>query len=91
VLAAAMAGCLFYAIDRTRAVLFEPAEEPLAIIASARIPYFFRIATGALIACIVFAGWLYLTRTRPRRAFTWAMRATLPVALFCCTLSVIWP
>ena len=90
-IAAALTSCLFYALDRSRSVWFEPAGDPLSVIASARIPYFWRIGTSAFIGSLVWLAWLRLARRREEQSFRLAVWAIAPTIGLCALISLIWP
>jgi hypothetical protein len=58
VLAGALVAIAFYAADRSRAAILSPPFDPVAVIASARIEYFWRmqlsVFAGSLAAAVVY-------------------------------------
>lgn len=90
-IAGALAACLVYALDRTRAALDDAGLDPLTIVAEARIGYFWRIGLSAFVASLIVVGWITLFRGQPTRAFAWIVSSIIPVLVLCTTLSVIWP
>jgi hypothetical protein len=90
-LMAAAVACLVYGLDRSRAVWFEVPTPPQNVIASARIPYFFRMAMAGFLGTIAFAAWAWLARERAERGFSWALRFSVVALAVSCALSVLWP
>lgn len=90
-LAALAVGCLFYGIDRTRAALTEPAFDPLLIIESARIDYFWRAGISFFLAVTAFLGVLQWKGAgapeRPPQFFRGAMVAVAVASV----LSAVFP
>lgn len=88
---AAAVACLVYGLDRSRAVWFEVPTPPQNVIASARIPYFFRMAMAGFLGTVAFAAWAWLVRERAERAYRWALRFAVIGLGVSCGLSVLWP
>ena len=91
-LTGALGGCLFYAIDRTRAAIAMGAVDPTAIVATVRVEYFWRLGLSAFVASVAaIGGWWLASRLDPSKALQATTRALIPVTLLCAALSVIWP
>ncbi len=90
-LVAAQVGCLTYAVDRTLAAVRYGPIDPLAIVATTRIEYFWRAGLAAFVASLVWWGWPTLVRGREAIALRWAQRSLLPVTALCALLAVGWP
>jgi hypothetical protein len=90
-LAAAQAACLTYALDRTAAALRTGPIDPLAVVATVRIDYFWRLLLSAFVASLVFFAWATLVRGHEDAALRWAQRALVPVVVLCAALAVAWP
>ncbi|MCB9526061.1 MAG: hypothetical protein H6702_22180 [Myxococcales bacterium] len=90
-LAAAQLGCLVYALDRTAAAVRHGPIDPLAIVATTRIEYFWRAGTAAFVASLLWWGWPALVRGREAAALRWAERSLLPVVALCAGLAVACP
>lgn len=91
---AALAGCVFYGVDRTRAAWAMGDVDPTAIIATVRVEYFWRVGLSAFIASVAgIGGWWWLGRSAeaPETALRWLGRLTLPIVGVCALLSVLWP
>ena len=87
VLAAALAACVIYAVDRTVAAVRSPID-PRTVVATVRIEYFWRAGVSAFVGSLVGAGWFAWARPGWAAALG---RAVLPVAAACATLSALWP
>jgi hypothetical protein len=86
-LAAALAACLFYAVDRSIAAIRNPID-PRMIVATVRIEYFWRVGLSAFVASLVGIGWF----TRAPAGWTRHLaRGIWPVAVFCGALAFIFP
>lgn len=81
----------YYALDRSRAAIFDPGPDPAVVMASAKVEYFWRVSICAYASPLVFAGWLFAARGR--EAFVWriATASTVPVSLIAAALAVIFP
>lgn len=90
-LAAAEVAALLYAVDRTVAALRMGPIDPFAVVATARIDYFWRAGVSAFVASLVLLVWPHLARGREARAFGWTARALWPVAVVCGFLAFGWP
>ncbi len=89
-LAGAMAGCLYYAIDRSQAVIRHGPPDPLSMTASHRIDYFWRVGIAAFLATVVYGAYAQFVRDAGG-SFDRVMRALVPVIVICSVASMIWP
>lgn len=89
-LAGAMAGCLYYAIDRSQAVLRHGPPDPLSMTASHRIDYFWRVGIAAFLATVVYGAYVQFVRDAGG-GFDRVMRALVPVVVVCSIASMLWP
>jgi hypothetical protein len=79
VLAAAIVGSAYYAIDRAIAFLRNGPPDPLGTMASPRIDYFWRIALATFIASLVLVAVDRLAPASPRlvQALLWTLAGTM--------------
>jgi hypothetical protein len=91
VVAGALTACLVYALDRTAAALAGAQFDPLAVVASARIDYFWRMALSTFVGTLVGFGWPRLVGERSPAALRGLLRGVWPVLGLCATLSVLFP
>lgn len=91
-LIAAWVGILFYALDRTYAAVTSPIYDPLSVVASVRIDYFWRMATGGFLAVSAgFAHYLLLPTASSPTRLSWALKAGPPVVILATVLGVLFP
>ena len=81
----------YYALDRSRAAIFDPGPDPSIVIASERVEYFWRVTICAYAAPLVFAGWYALARGREHALWHRVSWAIVPVSVIAAALSVIFP
>lgn len=91
IVAAALASIVFYATDRSIAVILHGPPDPLSGFASARIDYFWRIGIAFFIATLVYPGWLALMKHRAQAGWAVMQRSVVPVVVLACIASAIWP
>lgn len=89
--AGALTACLVYALDRTAAAVAGGQFDPLAVVASARIDYFWRMALSTFVGSLVLLGWPRLVGQRGPAALRGLLRCVWPVLALCATLSVLYP
>lgn len=90
-LVATCVSCLFYGLDRTRAALSEPGFDPLMIVESARIDYFWRIGIAAFLAVTAFFAVLQWARAAEPRWQRPLWRFTLAAVGLSTLLSAVFP
>lgn len=90
-LAGALTACAVYAADRTLAALREPPVDPRAIIATARVDYFWRVGMAAFVGTIAALLVVQVIRGDDVRVLTWVTRAAPFVIAACAVLSAAWP
>ncbi|TVQ97885.1 MAG: hypothetical protein EA398_14095 [Deltaproteobacteria bacterium] len=91
VLGAATVGCLFYGVDRTRAALTEDPYDPLLILESARIDYFWRIGISGFLAVTVFLALLQWRGAAEPERLGQAYRVALVALALSTFLSAVFP
>ena len=90
-LVGALVACLVYAADRTWVALFEPPIDPRALVATARVDYFWRVGLALFVGSIALLLVVQLARGREARVLTWATRAAPIFVAACALLSAAWP
>lgn len=88
---AALVACLFYAADRTWAAWHSSGFDPLEVVATTRIDYFWRCGVAGFLGSLAFGLWMLFVRHREGRAQAVLARLTPAVVLLCATASVLWP
>lgn len=86
----ALAATLFYALDRAYADITSPPFDPVSIIATARIDYFWRMALSAFIGTFAMLAWPRIASGREERAATLLFRAAPWVVVFSAILMVVF-
>lgn len=92
ILIAGWVAMLFYALDRTYSALTTPGYDPLAIVASLRIDYFWRMAVGGFLG--VSAGMIHFVIMPPGssdKRYPWLAKAGIPVVLIATILGIVFP
>jgi hypothetical protein len=86
----ALAATLFYALDRAYAAATSPPFDPVSVIATARIDYFWRMALSAFIGTFAMLAWPRIAAGREDRAATLLFRAAPWVVVFSAILMVVF-
>jgi hypothetical protein len=86
----ALAAVLFYALDRGYKAATSPPFDPVGIIATARIDYFWRMALSAFIGTFAMMAWPRIAAGREDRAAELLLRAAPWVIVFSAILMVMF-
>jgi len=86
----ALAATLFYALDRAYADITTPPFDPVTVIATARIDYFWRMALSAFIGTFAMLAWPRIAAGREDRAAELLLRAAPWVIVFSAILMVVF-
>ncbi len=54
---AVLCACLVYALDRSRAALFDPVEDPRLVIQTTRVPFFWRVYLALFLGSALGLAW----------------------------------
>ena len=90
-LAWALFASLYYAIDRSRAAIVSGEVDPLAIVSTTRIDYFWRIQLSLFVGSVIAAAVFAFAAGRETKVLRGLTTATIPIGVFCCVLAVVWP
>lgn len=90
-LAGSLAACLFYGLDRTRAAISEEGYDPLMIVGTTRIDYFWRVGLSVFIGTLIVAAVFWWAAGREERTWQLTVRALVPIVLFVSLLSAVFP
>jgi len=85
----AITATLFYALDRAYAAATSPPFDPVGVIATARIDYFWRMALSAFIGTFFMLAWPRIAANSEARA-TALLRAAPWVIVFSAILMVVF-
>ena len=86
----ALTAVLFYALDRGYKAATSPPFDPVGIIATARIDYFWRMALSAFIGTFAMLAWPRIAAGREDRAAELLLRAAPWVIVFSAILMVVF-
>ena len=86
----ALTALLFYALDRAFQAATSPPVDPVTIVASARIDYFWRMALSAFIGTFAMLAWPRLAAGREERAAALLFRAAPWVIVLAAALMVVF-
>ena len=81
----------YYALDRSRAKVFDPGPDPAMVIASTHIEYFWRLSICAWMAPVVAGVLWFAVRGREEGALRFCARSIVPVAVVAAVLSAVFP
>lgn len=86
----ALTAVLFYALDRSHAAITNPPFDPVTVIATARIDYFWRMALSAFIGTFAMLAWPRLAAGREERAAALLFRVAPWVIVLAAALMVVF-
>lgn len=86
----ALAATLFYALDRAYAAITTPPFDPVTVIATARIDYFWRMALSAFIGTFAMLAWSRLAAGREAQAAALLFRVAPWVVVVSAILMVVF-
>jgi hypothetical protein len=86
----ALTALLFYALDRGYKAATSPPFDPVGIIATARIDYFWRMALSAFIGTFAMMAWPRIAAGREERAAALLLRVAPWVIVFSAILMVVF-
>ena len=90
VLVWALAAVLFYALDRSYKAATSPPVDPVTIVATARIDYFWRMALSAFIGTFPMLAWARLSAGREEAAAAMLLRIAPWVIALAAALMVVF-
>ena len=86
----ALTAALFYALDRSYAALTNPPFDPVTVIATARIDYFWRMALSAFIGTFAMLAWPRIAAGREDQAAALLFRVAPWVVIVSAILMVVF-